>query len=123
MAESFGLNFGEDRIRTKRKDLFRTNFAPKRDEEDYSTKSSDFFSYKLEEDFLESLNSLALAEEIPSPPPPPPPPLGLEKLQRSYLTSSKDSRGGKSGGGNKRNIFRRLPSLTLLNFSSQHDSW
>ena len=122
MAESFGLKLGEDRIRTKREDHFRTNFAPKHGE-NYSTKNSDFFTYNLEEDFLASLNSLALGEEIPSPPPPPPPPLGLEKLQRSYLTSSKDSRGGKSGGGNKRSIFRRLPSLTLLNFSSQHDSW
>ena len=101
---------------------FRSDF--KRPNDEFVAQNSDLApNFKLDENhLLASLNSLILGEEVPSPPPPPPPPLGLEKLQRSYLTSSKASRGGSKTGGNKRSIFRRLPSLTLLNFSSQNES-
>ena len=99
-------------------DRFRSNFAEK-----LTTEQSEFFAFD-ESELLATLNSFTIADETPTPPPPPPPPLGLEKLQRSYMTGSKTSRSGKPGSsGNKRSIFRRLPSLTLLNFSSQHDSW
>ena len=113
----------QDRFRSNF-DHFRSNFEEKSDRK-YST-SSDFFVSKFEldeSDLLATLNSLAIGDENPTPLPPPPPPLGLEKLQRSFLNGSKASRGSKIGSGNKRSIFRRLPSLTLLNFSSQPDSW
>ena len=141
MAERFSTNFGAKRNEDHK---FRTNFPARNEDfpaqngslyqfrsdfklpnDDFVAQNSDFPpNFKLDENnLLASLNSLILGEETPSPPPPPPPPLGLEKLQRSYLTSSKASRGGSKTGGNKRSIFRRLPSLTLLNFSSQNDSW